>query len=270
MENKRNLYLSDTLFFVVLFSILLLLCYLVGFVLPRDISVREIPVDAERADPTLPLCDDLGEEYVDRIVFLGESTTYGLWRYGVLPSGSDTKNVWTGATVQNGKVSCSGTLSLSPGIVETKLYYPDTGEALNISEALTRKKPEFLIITLGLNNGASYYTEDSFKQCYRTLLNTVLSSSDETTVILQSLFPVAHTCRITAYTPERLLLCNGWICEIAAEYNLGYLDTFSALCDTNGYLKPEYDNGGDGIHLNREGLEEVLRYIRTHKIKEDI
>ena len=164
---------------------------------------------------------------------------------------------------------CSGTLSLSPSITSTRIFYPSTGEALTVSEALLRKEPEILIITLGLNNGASYYTEDTFKQCYRMLLNETKSVSPSTKILLQSLFPVAKTCKIDAYTPERIRLCNTWIADLAHEYGLGYLDTHSALSDADGYLIETYDNGGDGIHLNREGLEVVLHYIRTHGLSEE-
>ena len=219
---------------------------------------------------TLPQTEDMGEEYLNKITFLGESTTYGLWHYGVLKDGKASSQVWTGATVQNGRICCSGTLSLSPSITSTKIFYPSTGEALTVSEALRHKDPEILVITLGLNNGAAYYTEDMFKECYRMLLNTVKHTSPNTKILLQSLFPVAKVCEIQAYTPERIRLCNTWIRELAIEYELGYLDTFSVLIDSEGFLKPEYDNGGDGIHLNREGLLEVLHYIRTHGLSEEI
>ena len=63
---------------------------------------------------------------------------------------------------------------------------------------------------------------------------------------------------------ERIRLCNLWIQDLAREYEIGYLDTASILSDADGYLCEEYDNGGDGIHLNELGLRAVLQYIRTH------
>lgn len=274
MEKRQISFFSSFFACGILFLILLLLFYLMGF-LPKPMDARtargfEIPVDAERSNVTLTPTDDLGEEYIRKMTFLGESTTYGLWHYGVLPDGKSSNQVWTGATVQNGKICCAGTLSLSPSIASTRLFYPNTGEALTISEALARKKPEILVITLGLNNGASYYTEDAFKQCYRKLLNEVIASSENTVILLQSLFPVAKSCKIKAYTPERLRLCNSWIYDLALEYGIHYLDTASVLSDSEGYLKEEFDNGGDGIHLNREGLAAVLGYIRTHGCMEEI
>lgn len=272
MKPKQIFSVAHFLFGGILFLILLLLCSTARF-LPKRLNPNDTrskmaaseSISSVLLDPT----EDLGDEYIQKITFLGESTTYGLWHYGVLRGGKTSEQVWTGATVQNGKVCCAGTLSLSPSITSTKLFYPATGEALTLSEALQRKKPEILVITLGLNNGASYYTEDMFKQCYRMLIQSVKSSSPETVILVQSIFPVAKSCMIGAYTPERIRLCNTWLCDLALEYDLGYLDTASALSDAEGYLKPEYDNGGDGIHLNREGLLEVLRYIRTHGYLEE-
>ncbi len=213
-------------------------------------------------NPSLSETDDLGTDYINRITFLGESTTYGLQRYGLLP---DSK-VWTGATFVNGQVKCAGTLSLSPTIDKTRIYYASTCQALTIAEAVERDKPDILIVTLGLNNGASYYSEEEFKMCYKILLNSIAEASGKTTVILQSLFPIAASCKIKAYTPARIAECNNWIKDLALEFGLSYLDTASVLADQNGYLMASYDNGGDGIHLNREGLSAVLAYIRTHAI----
>ena len=79
-----------------------------------------------------------------------------------------------------------------------------------------------------------------------------------------ALFPVAKSCKISAYTPERIALCNEWIHDLALEFDVKYLDTSSSLSDSDGYLISEYDNGGDGIHLNEKGLRMVTQYIRTH------
>lgn len=224
----------------------------------------EVEVLADDSEHTLAISADMGQEYIDNIVFLGESTTYGLKRYGVLSGGVNTNQVWTGALVKDGQVSSSGTLSLSPAIAQAKIYYPDTGEALTISQAINKKEPKYLIITLGLNNGASYYNEKDFKQCYRILLDSIISCNKQTKIILQSLFPVSRNCSIKAYTPSRLNECNNWIYDIAAEYDLKYLNTTECLSDGEGYLLAEFDNGGDGIHLNADGLKAVIRYIRIH------
>ena len=271
MEQKQHTFILSVFMIFLLSFVLLPLFMCLGKLQERKHIQRrtteenhEINVDAGQADCLLSETDDLGDSYIGKLIFLGESTTYGLQRYGLLPGGTNTVQVWTGASCIENSIRSAGTLSLSPVITSTKLYYPDEGIALTISEALLAKKPEYLVVTLGLNNGASYYTEDEFKQCYRLLLNDVVKSAPQTEIILQSIFPVARTCQIIAYTPEKIDLCNRWIVDLAKEYGIKYLDTISVLRDEDGYLLPQYDNGGDGIHLNAEGLSAVLAYIRTH------
>ena len=280
MERKLNSFVVSVFVICLLCLSFLPLCLLWGAYvnhgarrsadLPKSTSPTDVDVDSTRESCILLETHDRGTEYIDKIIFLGESTTYGLWRYGVLSEGLETTRVWTGATEANGVLQCAGTLSLSPTIDQTLIYYPREKNALTISQAIEKERPEYIVITLGLNNGASYYSEDQFKQCYRILLNAVkLASSQDTKILLQSVFPVAKTCQISAYTPQRIQLCNSWIVDLAAEYELKYLDTFTSLSDENGYLLSEYDNGGDGIHLNENGLNQVLLYIRTHGYPED-
>lgn len=274
MEKKLNSFILSVFIIMFLSFVLLPLFLCLGKINEsKEIQAKaaadsnrstEIHVDIDQRDCILGETEDVGDEYIKKLIFLGESTTYGLQRYGVLPDGQATTQVWTGAASSGDTVRSSGTLALSPSIAKTRIYYPDNGSAITISEAISRKDPKFLVVTLGLNNGASYYSEDEFKQCYRMLLNSILETSDDVNIILQSLFPVARSCKIRAFTPERISLCNVWICDLAGEYGIKYLDTASVLSDAEGFLLPEYDNGGDGIHLNEQGLRAVLTYIRTH------
>ena len=262
MEKKLSTFFICVLVLVTGFALLLSLFMLYGILMKKQDQSVETEVAA--ANIVLEETSDFGQDYIDKIIFLGESTTYGLQRYGVLSGGTNTKQIWTGATTKNGKVISSGTLSLSPHIDQTKIFYPDTESAISISDAVKKSSPQYLIITLGLNNGASYYSENEFKNCYRILLDSILAVNSETRIILQSLFPVSKNCGIKAYYPERIQTCNKWIYDIAEEYNLKYLNTYEALANEQGYLKDEYDNGGDGIHLNATGLVAVIDYIRYH------
>ena len=279
MEKKLNSFIVSVFAIIFLFFMLfpLLLC-LGNLKKPRTLErtsesqsfLPEIQVDALREECVLPQSEDQGAKYLDKIIFLGESTTYGLWRYGILSDGKNTNQVWTGATYSNGKSQCTGTLSLSPSIDQTMIYFPQDGRPMTVAQAVRKSTPEYLVITLGLNNGASYYTEEQFKQCYRILLNSIIDASDQVEIILQSIFPVSKACKISAYTPDRIALCNSWIHDLAFEYDIKYLDTASALSDAEGYLDPEYDNGGDGIHMNEKGLTAVIKYIRTHAHPKEI
>lgn len=209
----------------------------------------------EPATALLAATSDYGQDYVDRLTFVGDSTTHGMksQHYHVLSGGTGTKQVWTSST---------GTLSLDLDINKKTIVYPETGAEMTIAEAAALKKPEYLVVTLGINYGVPYLDETKFKQCYRKLLEDLSAASPSTKIILQSIFPVASDNEIKAITNEKIDTANLWVADLALEYNLKYLDTNSVLKDSGGWLNPAYK--ADSLHLNREGFNAVLGYIRTH------
>lgn len=202
---------------------------------------------------------DKGEGYIEKIIFVGDSTTHHLIARGVLPDGTETKQVWTPS---------NGTLMLSPTVTELKIVYPDTNEEITIAEAAGRKKPEYMVLTIGLN-GSHTFTESIYKSSYGKLIEAIKEASPNTKIILQSVFPVAaNESAWTSLTPAELNLridqVNAWAKDLTTEYdNVRYLDTQSVLRDEDAFLKASYESG-DGIHLTREAYLAILKYIRTH------
>ncbi len=204
-------------------------------------------------DTVLQITEDAGGGYIDKLIFLGDSTTYGLRAYKMLDGGRDTTQVWTPA---------SGTLTLSNASFAT-VVYPETGEELTIKQAVEKKKPEYLVITLGVN-GVSFMGEDYFKSEYKKILETVKETSPDTKIICQSMFPVARTYQsLGSINNDKIRTANRWIVETAAEVGVKYVDTYSALADSEGWLPEAYHNG-DGMHLNTESFTIELNNLRTH------
>lgn len=204
-------------------------------------------------DTVLAETADAGQAYIDKLVFLGDSTTYGLRAYKMLAGGKDTTQVWTPKT---------GTLTLSQASFAT-IVYPETDEELTIADAVAKKKPEYLVITLGVN-GVAFMKEDYFKSEYKKIIDSVQTASPDTKIICQSIFPVAKTyARLESINNELIDAANKWICEIAAECGVKYLDTNSALRDADGWLPEDYHNG-DGMHLQTNSFTIELNNIRTH------
>ena len=215
---------------------------------------------------------DMGQAYIDSIIFLGDSTTYHLKSRGVLTGGKDTKQVWSGSGVDenDGSIFPAGTLTLDGRITTTHIYYPRTGEALTISQAVAKEKPKYMVITLGVN-GISYVdlndqkSIDSFIKCYNALINAIRKASPDTKIMLQSIFPVteAYSQSGIGITNEKIDAANTWIMQLAKDTGCKYLDTASVLKNDNGALIALYDNG-DGYHLTTGAYENILQYIRTH------
>lgn len=208
---------------------------------------------AEYPDTVLGETEDAGQEYIDKLTFLGDSTTYGLIHYKMLKDGKNTTQVWTPA---------SGTLTLSQASFAT-IVYPETGEEITIVDAVTRKQPEYLVITLGVN-GVSFMEEDYFKSEYKKLVESVQTASPDTKIICQSIFPVARSYELLqSINNEKIDNANKWICEVASECGVKYIDTNSVLRDAEGWLPEDYHNG-DGMHLQTNSFTLELNNLRTH------
>lgn len=196
---------------------------------------------------------DAGQEYIDNIIFLGDSTTHGLRSYRMLKDGRDTKQVWT---------PVSGTLTLSQANV-INILFPDTDSEITIAEAVELKKPPIIVITLGVN-GVSFMGEEYFKNEYIKLINNIQNISPDTIIILQSIFPVAKSYQHqSSINNDKIFAANEWIVTIAYETGVKYLDTYSALIGEDGFLSEDHQNG-DGMHFNEKAFEIELNYIRTH------
>lgn len=190
-----------------------------------------------------------------KIIFFGDSTTYHLIAREALPEGKATKQVWCPK---------NGTLLLSPQISSLLISHPNHKGELPLTEALTLYKPEYFVITAGLN-GAHTFTEKRFKHVYTALIEAVQASSPETKILLQSVFPVgANESAWKALSPrelnEKIDLVNAWIRDLAEERSILFLDTQRILRDNNGFLKEEYQVG-DGIHLSKDAYRAMLAYI---------
>ena len=196
---------------------------------------------------------DQGQSYIDSMIFLGDSTTYGMKYYAVLSGGKNTQQVWTPS---------NGTLTLSYQGFASIVYPPD-GSEITIRDAVSKALPEYMVITLGVN-GISFMDEDYFKSEYISLVTDIQSLSPNTKIILNSIYPVASNYEyLSSINNEKISTANRWVMEIAEECNVRFLNTASVLVGEDGWLPQNLQNG-DGLHLNETGFGIVLSYIRTH------
>jgi len=214
------------------------------------------PSDApQQTGVVLGVTEDAGREYLDKIIFLGDSTTYGIGYYydrgysDLCPP----SQIWTPS---------SGTLTLSNQSTAT-VVYPPTGAEIPIIDAVSDAKPEIMLLTLGVN-GVSFMDEQWFVDEYSALINNIKAASPDTKIILNSIYPVAASYKhIDSISNEKIRAANDWIRNIAEATGSKYLNTYEVLVAADGTL-PEADHNGDGIHLSGETFGTVMEYIRTH------
>ena len=205
---------------------------------------------------TLSETEDMGREYLDKFVFLGDSTTYGLGYYyshgytDLVPP----EQVWTPA---------NGTLTLDQWNY-VNIVYPETGEELKLVDLLELTKPAYICITLGVN-GVSFMGEDYFKESYTALVKKIQEVSPDTTVILNSIYPVTvgYEAKNNGINNLKIEAANLWVHDVAKACGVHYLDSASVLMNESRVLPDEYTNG-DGLHLNGESFRLVIDYLRTH------
>ncbi|MBO5682982.1 MAG: SGNH/GDSL hydrolase family protein [Clostridia bacterium] len=215
-----------------------------------------------QSDPTLGVTEDMGAEYIDSLIFIGESTTYHMKDRAVLSGGKNTHQIW---------MPKSGTMTLDAGVAKQKILYPETGELISFSDAAARSRPKIIIMTFGLNGAPANIRlgEDYFKSCYKRLISALSSASPETRIILQSAPPIAKSMDMKSYTVDAATLSgyidkiNSWTLSLCEELGLKYLNSSEVLKDSEGFLIPEFD-AGDGHHLTKAAYETMLLYIRTH------
>ncbi len=199
--------------------------------------------------------EDAGQEYIDKIVFLGDSSIYWLAGLGILPF----TQVWTDSV---------GTMSLFNVYIDPIAYRdpatPDVVESLLIPDCAARRQPEILIITLGLN-GIAMLDEEAFRGYYTDVLTSIKEASPDTKIICQSILPVMDSRVPAGISNEKINTANQWIYSMAEEMGVRYLNSHDALMDENGQLRTDYnDDLAMGIHMNTTGFEALLTHIRTH------
>lgn len=217
---------------------------------PPPVSSDNPAFDNEPETVELGQTADAGEEYISKMVFIGDSTTYGLMAYDVLPE----SQVWTPS---------SGTLALFNQSIAT-IVYPPTNEEIPITDAIGLAKPEYVVLTIGVN-GVSMMDEDSFKTEYIALIERIKSVSPDTKIICNSIYPVEamYEAKDNGINNAVIDRANGWILQIAEQTGTHFTNSASVLKGSDGKLVSEYGNG-DGIHLCAAGFERVIDYLRTH------
>ena len=208
-------------------------------------------LDTVYTNVILNLSNDAGQEYVDKLYFVGDSTTYHFFKGGI-----DRSHIL---------VPDSYTLKLTSDI--NNILVGD--KKMTISKTLHEENCEIVIITLGAN-GADSFSETKYKTYYKKLIADIKKESPNTKIIIQSVFPVAdfYSDLNIGITNEGINRINKWALEIANEENVKYLDTQSILKDDTGAQIQSYGEN-DGIHMNSKAYEKIIYYIRTHALESE-
>ena len=205
---------------------------------------------------TVPESEDGGQDYLNKLTFLCDSTLVGLRDYGLLAGGTETTQVWA---------THAGSLPFGT-VNEAKIEYPADGSEQTIVDAVTLAQPEILVIALG-SDSLAQLDQTTFLTAYRTLVRNITSASPNTTLIC------CGTCSVIAnYTgsdglsPTMMSDANEWIKTVCIETGAYYADISYPLGDGSGTMFSSYASS-NGKSLNSTGIGLVLDYLKTHAIE---
>lgn len=212
-------------------------------------------IDATVNDAVLTETEDMGDEYLDETLFIGDSNTVRFYNNGLLTTQQFC--ALEGLTIQS-------------ALTEEFVTFKNDDELYTIAEAVAMMKPRRVIITLGTNNADGSMSTDAFVSAYEDLINAILESYEYTDIIINSIPPVMEDQ--TSYpdlSQEVIDEMNMALAEFAQESGYKFLNSAEALKDSSGYGDPDYYVSND-IHLKATGLNAILNYVTTHAyISED-
>ena len=199
---------------------------------------------------------DYGDGYIKNIIFVGDKTISPISE--VYPEVQKSQ-VWS---------AVDGSLPLDKNLKTVAVIHSDDEKGSAIPSAVELYKPQYIVITVGIENGVAYCNEEKFKEYYTELITAIKEVSPDTNIILQSILPISKKAEKDNpnISNDRIDRANKWILDVCEESSVKFLNTASALKDSGGYLAPEYDSG-DGITLNADGYKAMVDYIRTHGYK---
>lgn len=208
-----------------------------------------VPAD-EWDGATLRKTDDAGQEYVDQTLFIGDSNFQRFVNQGVLD--------------QSHVIGLTG-----KGIVEAQtdkdVYLANSGNPVTAVKAVGEIRPRRILVNFGTNNLSS--SAEWFVGQYRDFLEAIKKEYEYSDIIVMSVPPLGKDVSTSfgTLTMEDVDSFNDGLRKMCADMGIPFLNvTDDVLKDkTTGYGRADIMYF-DGIHLESDGLREILAYYRTH------
>lgn len=216
-----------------------------------DYSLTGFSLDGILEEAQLLLSDDAGDDYQSSTAYLGDSVTLGLAFF---------KNHPSYLVIAKG--------SINPlDAVDKKLIELEDGTLVNFPTALSKTNAKRAVLTFG-SNAISIMSEETFLKYYIKLIDAIKSKTPDCDIIIQSITPLATTCKLKKLTNELINRSNALLLTLSYAKDIKFLNSAPELKDQDGYMKIEYTSSDDGIHINEEGYKIWINSLRTHPITE--
>lgn len=196
----------------------------------------------ETQEQSLEISEEDYENVLDNIAFVGDSVTSGFSAYQKV----DMDKVFA--------TPCVGPSNIRDYTFE---YGGEEYAALTI---LSFEQPEYVVISMGLND-INTYSPENFSEIYMDFVEDAMAVCEDSQFYIFSVTPVAAECEnITNDTIDGV---NAQLEKTVSEYGsdrLHYVDCNSVLKNENGCLAGDF-SGGDGIHLSSGAYDVMLEKL---------
>lgn len=217
----------------------------------RAERAAQVQAEIDSATPTpapdpkdIPTEGNVDNKFYKNSAFVGNSFADGMEMYELVDGADYFARI--GLNVKDAM-----TLSTSTGIV-------------SVIEELNSEKEYNKIFLMFGENELGWNDADTFKACYKTLINKVKEYQSSAQIYLLSITPITKKVsdlNENGETKENIALFNEKILETAKETNVNFVDIYTPLADENGNLPPEA--ASDGIHFNEKYYKKCLVYIQN-------
>lgn len=208
-------------------------------------TATETTSDTETA-VTVAASTEYSKEFFGRTLMVGDSLSVGFVNYGYLLP----ENVFA-------------QVGLTPASVLTTEIGGETVYAKAAGLA-----PDYICIMLG-TNGLSYLSEDFMAQKMGEFVDGLRQTCPDAVILIISIPPVTEAHE--SEKPEKIeniTNYNQHIAKLAEEKSVIFVDTFSLLQDSSGYLAADYAEN-DGLHFKTQAYPVILSAVQTAAVGED-
>lgn len=214
---------------------------------PPESSLPDQPESDPFVGAPIPQNADAKEmSWLDDAVFIGDSLTYGLSAYEILP--------------QEQVLAHTG---INPQTILTSACIETSAGEKTVLDALKALSPGKIYIMLGAN-GVGFLSSDTIVDCYGQLIDGILADHPGVPIYLQSILPVtAEKSSDEKYANSKIDQYNQAIEALAAEKGVYYLNVAEALKDENGNLPSGLSS--DGMHFGPSTYQIWLEYLLDHR-----
>lgn len=214
---------------------------------PEEAAGEEEPVTYR--DPSEVEYMTVDEDYFSDAIFIGDSRTVGLLRYGEWEE----------------PVSFHASTGLTVFGLFTKPVEGTDGVKRTLEEVLSQNQYQKIYLMVGINEMGRGNLEE-FLEEYRSAIEHIRELQPEAILYLQGIMKVTQkrSDKGDYIHNQGIEERNVGIAGLADYVNVYYLDVNQALCTPEGVLEPSYTS--DGVHLKAQYVPLWKEFLKEHAV----